>query len=792
VALPPKGPAPRAFKVPRAQDPFENLTRKPFAVFHVGIDGRVPVTGTEWEFEDALAAQRKRGAPDLLVYRKQIDPRVSLKDKAAKTLAEEQWDRLESFWSHWFLNRGQFRAGFSEFVDLDGFETKLESDLKRLIERRIEALRSLEGTGSPAPWYEGSPFRGLESYRFEHAPIFFGRNAMIKTAVEQLAHNAECGRAFLLVLGASGAGKSSLVQAGVLPALTGRGIVPGVGLWRRAVMRPASHPDGPFTALAQALLVNTALPELASATRDVEALARHLKAAADDPAYSVVGTLDQIELAARTRGDLLTIETARLALVVDQLEELFTIGDIPATDRSAFVRCLDGLARSGRIFVIATMRSDYWHRAAETPLLVDMAANSGRLDLLAPTPDEVVEMIRQPAEAAGVDFERDPVRDVRLDATLAAEAANEPGALPLLSFLLDELYKKDVGAAGGRMLTYASAKEIGGLKGAIASRAEAAFARVSKNVQDAFPDVLRALVTIRGAEPTARSAPLERFPENSAARRLVDALLDPQVRLLVAEGDGNGARIRLAHEALITYWERAARQLAQDRDDLRTRAMLEEAHTEWSRAAARKRRYLLRDPLLANALDLVRRWGAQFDPGILNFVQASRRRARLRQQLVAAAAVLFAIVSAFAVVAARQASEQTKVAVEQRQMALDQEKIATDQKNAALSAKQEADAERDRVTITEAKLLTALANAKVGAGDPVTGILLADEAYSNLSSKGTELDKNDANAQCSPRCKASGKRSCSATRHPWTTLNSARTASWWRRLTGTPATCGTA
>jgi hypothetical protein len=213
-----------------------------------GIDGRVPVTGTEWEFEDALAAQKRRGAPDLLAYRKQADPTVSLKDKAAKTLAEEQWDRLEVFWTRWFVNRGQFRAAFNEFADLDGFEVKLESDLKSLIEKWIEAFRATEQNAPVATWYESSPFRGLESYRIEHAPIFFGRSAMIKAAVEQAAGNAERGRAFLLILGASGAGKSSLAQAGVLPALTGHGIVPGVGLWRRAVMRTAGHPDGPFAA----------------------------------------------------------------------------------------------------------------------------------------------------------------------------------------------------------------------------------------------------------------------------------------------------------------------------------------------------------------------------------------------------------------------------------------------------------------------------------------------------------------------------------------------------------------
>jgi hypothetical protein len=86
-----------------------------------GLDGRVPVTGTEWEFEDAIAAHRARGVPDLLAYRKQADPTVSLKDRTAKARAEEQWDKLDRFWGRWFVDGGEFRAAFGEFADLDGF-----------------------------------------------------------------------------------------------------------------------------------------------------------------------------------------------------------------------------------------------------------------------------------------------------------------------------------------------------------------------------------------------------------------------------------------------------------------------------------------------------------------------------------------------------------------------------------------------------------------------------------------------------------------------------------------------
>jgi WD40 repeat protein len=633
-----------------------------------GIDGRAPLTGTEWEFEDALAGQQQHGAPDLLAYRKRADPVVSLKDDTGLAAAKAQWDKLEAFWSRWFVDRGAFRAAFSDFADLDGFETRLESDLRKLLEARIAARRGAE-RGAPAPiWMSGSPFRGLDSYRFEHAPIFFGRSAMTKAAVEQLTGNAERGRAFLMILGASGAGKSSLAQAGALPALAGRGMVPGVGLWRRAAMRPGGHAGGPFAGLAEALAGEAALPELLDGKQDAAALARYLAAAADDPAFAIVSALDRIEAAARARGDLLTIETARLALVVDQLEELFTAPEIATEQRIAFVRCLAGLARSGRVHVLATMRSDSWHRAAETPQLVEMAAGTGRLDLLPATGDEIIEMIRQPAEAAGIAFERDPARDIGLDASLAAEAADEPGALPLLSFLLDELYKHDIGD-GRATLTFESMRALGGLTGAIATRAEAVFAALPTAVQAALPRVLRALVTVSrsGAEPMTRPAMMAQFADGGAERKLVDALLAPTVRLLVADGDGAGARVRLAHEALISRWERARRQIAQDRRDLETRDLVEQQQIRWAASAPDEARdLLLHDPDLANAVALDRRWDNELDAKTRAFIAASYQRARLRQRLLLAAAAAFALLFVAASVLGALAYRSKRIAEDQR------------------------------------------------------------------------------------------------------------------------------
>ncbi len=312
----------------------------------------------------------------------------------------------------------------------------------------------------------------------------------------------------------------------------------------------------------------------------------------------------------------------------------------------SFVRCLDGLMRSGRVFVVATMRSDYWHRAAEVPRLAELSDGNGRFDLLPPTQAEIAEMIRRPAEASGLAFETDRRTDIRLDAALAEEAAHEPGALPLVSFLLDALFLLDVKEAGRSTLGYASMQALGGLKGAIATRAEAAFAALSEDAQAALPKVLRALARVSrsGADPTARIAPMARFAAGGPERKIIDALLAPDVRLLVAEGDGQGARIRFAHEALISHWGRAKQQIAQDRDDLRTLTAIEEAEAEWRAADARhKRGYLLHDVKLANAVDLARRWADDLPGEVRGFVarSAAAAAAAARRRWAAAAVVMF-------------------------------------------------------------------------------------------------------------------------------------------------------
>jgi hypothetical protein len=212
---------------------------------YLGAISKAPVTGTEWEFEDAVASYQQRGLPDLLLYRKRAKVTVELGDRAVLEEQQHQSELVEEFMRRWFrsLDGKSFIAASREFADATEFESLLEEHLRALISKRLTKPDDLE-TPATITWHQGSPYRGLESFEIEHAPIFFGRMRARNEVRETLARQIERGCSFVLVTGASGSGKSSLVKAGVLPDLLLPGMVGRVALCRYVVTRPgAMIPD---------------------------------------------------------------------------------------------------------------------------------------------------------------------------------------------------------------------------------------------------------------------------------------------------------------------------------------------------------------------------------------------------------------------------------------------------------------------------------------------------------------------------------------------------------------------
>jgi len=591
--------------------------------FSGALSGR-PVTGTEWEFEDALASARERGVPELLLYRKQAPPTADLYDRKAVEERLAQLDLVEDFIGRWFRaeDGGQaFIAASHSFATATEFEEELYDHLHELLARR--AGGRVEGIEIRWPQ---PPFRGLLSFDYEHAAVFFGRTRARNELREMLARRDAAGCAFVLVLGASGSGKSSLVKAGLLPDLRLPGMIGGVGLVRWGVLRPSDARGDPLTALATAILSATALPELASLQYTPEQLGALLREAPGQAALPIRQGL----AAAGTAAGLTEIAEARLALIVDQLEELFTIESFGQKAREAFVAALEALSKSGLVWVVATMRSDFFDRLETLPTLASPSAEA-RFLLLPPGDAEIGQIIRQPALEAGSRFEVGPVQGVGLDEIIRQAASAEQGALPLLSFLLDQLWRRRTDTG---LLTFAAYQELGGLEGAIGRRAEEVFLEQSEAARRELVAVLRALVTVRGGTATSRPAPLALFTAGSPRRVLVDAFLEAGARLLVAESDSNGVpQLRLAHEALLTHWSRARDQIAADSRDLELHGRLEEEAEHWRGAVSlrEKRGRVVTGLMLAEARALLARWGTELPEHVIEFITVSRRAARRRR-----------------------------------------------------------------------------------------------------------------------------------------------------------------
>jgi tetratricopeptide (TPR) repeat protein len=603
-------------------------------------DGSAYSSGTEFEFEDAVEGYRKNGKPELLVYRKTAPPAWPADDAlAAQRVAQKV--ALDTFIDKWFVDResGAFRGAFHSFESPADFEELLEAHLTRIIER---TLGTLELTRSAArAWHKGSPYRGLETFGPEHSPIFFGRTAAIASVLMKLRRQAERGTAFVLIMGMSGGGKSSLARAGVLPLMLHPGVLGRAPEWRYACFRPSDGNGDLASALIAALTQPSAIPDLPGSSAGHNEFQTSLLRSPSALADRVV---------ARLPGN------CHLALVVDQLEEIFTDDRIDQRQRDSFSAALDALARTEYVWIVATMRSDLYPRLTDLPVLMSLKEGDGQFDLLPPSMREIGQIIRLPAAAAGLRFESRAHTAERLDDTIRDAAAGNAAALPLLEFLLEELYKR---RSHDNVLTFRAYEELGGVAGALAQRAEEVLEAVSPDARATLPLVLRELVRLSVEDdttPMRAVAPLAAFA-SASAQELVQALLE--ARLFVGNLDDRGQPVvSVAHEALLDHWPRVRAWAEDNREHLRAHARLSSAVRTWEREGRSRDFLLQRGKPLAEARALIAE-GLRLSEPEKALVEASDRRARRFGQLRAAAIVGLVVLAVSASVAAWFASRES-------------------------------------------------------------------------------------------------------------------------------------
>ncbi len=378
-----------------------------------------------------------------------------------------------------------------------------------------------------------NPYRGLAAFSEADATWFCGRDEAIDEALDRLHR----GTRLVTVVGASGSGKSSLVRAGVIPRVRA-GELPGSDGWLIATMIPGRRP----------------MLDLANAIRGI-----------------ATGHLPPVERA--TVGEMLS-PTARktpVLFVIDQLEELYTVGE-PA-DRDRFIEELsDVLTDPGSdVRVIATLRADFHDRPLTHSRFGRLVAD-GQVTLVGMTGHDLDLAIREPAGRAGIEVEPGLV------AELIADLVDRPAALPLLQFTLSELFDR----RRGSVLTLDAYERLGGVRAALARRAEEVYAALDEASREQARQVFLSLVAVGPDGAVIRRRVLRRNLADTGVAPWLEAF--GAARLLTFDRDGTTREptVELAHESLMDEWPRLRRWVLEAGEGLFIRSHLATSATHWA------------------------------------------------------------------------------------------------------------------------------------------------------------------------------------------------------------------
>jgi WD40 repeat protein len=520
-----------------------------------------------------------------------------------------------------------------------------------------ELLKQINSTFQPKPFDGLCPYKGLDVFEEEDAKIFFGRERLVEDLVGRVKESR-----VVFVTGPSGSGKSSLVRAGLIPALM-QGAIPGSDQWQYATLKPGRDPIGELARAA------SRLAESANAEKEIR------EGALNDP--TIFSRWCEIALG--------SAEEKRAILFLDQFEEIFTQKTISETDQIAFLNLLTfaGTSKTDRIILLLALRSDFISNCATYPEL-NALLNRQLIQIGAMQPDELVGAIALPALHVGLRIDPD------LIAQIINDMRNEPGALPLMQFALKDLFDAHQERDGIYALTLEDYLRQGGIYKALQRHADRSFAMLNESEQQLARSIFSSLVEVGHGTPDARRMALfdeivtfNSKPEDVllTVRKLADA------RLITTDKQAGKDTITISHEKLIDAWPWLKKLIDENREGIALQNEITSDANKWEEHK-KENGYLYTGARLANAraqieanLVILNNVARSFiEAGVRAHVDeleaALQRTAQLRRSAYLTAALVLALVAAgLAVFFGIKARQQANISLA-RQLAAQAQSIA--------------------------------------------------------------------------------------------------------------------
>jgi DNA-binding winged helix-turn-helix (wHTH) protein/tetratricopeptide (TPR) repeat protein len=611
-----------------------------------GTPGAVLRVG-EWVVYDDLLRIESRDGHAILEPRP-MQLLLYLAERADRVIPADQL--LTDIWGGTFYGDSPLQRAMAGLRRALGDSATAPTYIQTIRKRGYRLIAPVSRPGVTVPgavscrWSGQRPYRGLLPFTTRDAAVYFGRTRTLAATCRALLTQVTARSNLALVLGPSGAGKTSLVQAGLIPALTQSGGVDGLQAGAVAFFDAA---DVGEEGLAGGL---------ALAIRAADEGGRFRLDAIADAVSQPGGHADAIARAAQMSG---LAPDLRLLLVVDHAEHLARRQDTSAI--AHLTQALEGLSLSSTTLTVVVARSDLYPELLRVlPSLADWKSPAGHVDVQPPTTAELAEIIRAPALAAGLRFEHDATTGVSLDEQLIEDCAGQTHALPLLQFVLAQLYEQ---RRTDGVLTFAAYSAIGGIAGAIAGRAEGALADLPAQQRDTGLDGMLAAMTTVSSDGQLHGARAVAWAEltNALTREVTTRLID--ARLIIADHDGAVPVLRVAHEALLSAWPKAQQWIERNRQRLLALDRLRVASRRWHAEGEPDDLLLASGRQLTEAEDLSRGSPALARDAELRFIAASRsrRRTQLRRRNAIGAALAASLVGAAVVgVIARTSDSEAK------------------------------------------------------------------------------------------------------------------------------------